>query len=316
MNQLIVKYLSLSVLISLLCIISQEALAHSGGTARDGCHYDRSAGERHCHNQRTQESWDNQMQGYAESRSIGLWGWLVIGGGVWLAFQIFSKNDNRQGNSKSPLRNTTPTKTLISETEKAVDSYREALEKPAIVDTHSDEFSLEYRSYNNDLSSFVKSIQEEAMTLYFDVFEVGGLVKFTPIGKRIPVLLELHSPTGLPGEIATYFRSGQQYLSNFRGTINREWAVTFMRQHSPLVKAYLKDQSTILPKAPLTAIHFDNQDRIVIGGSGRKASRYHISLSSTNSSHYIDEDDKGYLDRDETGGDWEHIRDGVYDDPD
>lgn len=94
------KTLNKILLITLISIISANALPHSGDTSRDGCHYDKSAKERHCHNERTQESWDNQMRGYSESRGVGICGWIIIGGIAWFIYHIASQSNHRRNNNR------------------------------------------------------------------------------------------------------------------------------------------------------------------------------------------------------------------------
>jgi cytochrome c553 len=74
------------ILCILVLILCSNALAHSGGTNGSGCHTDHNKKDYHCHNERTDESVNNQKEGYRESNRHN-YGLLLLFG-VFLFFVI------------------------------------------------------------------------------------------------------------------------------------------------------------------------------------------------------------------------------------
>tara|TARA_Y100000296_G_C5179048_1_gene262186 strand:+ start:5377 stop:6093 length:717 start_codon:yes stop_codon:yes gene_type:complete len=53
-------------IVILFCLTPNAAQSHSGGTNANGCHYDRKAGDYHCHEEREEGAYYRQMEGLRE----------------------------------------------------------------------------------------------------------------------------------------------------------------------------------------------------------------------------------------------------------
>lgn len=78
-------------------LFADQSLSHSGGTNSKGCHRNHATNDYHCHNSRPSGAYENQMEGFAKSRSSGnIFPWLLGIGVVILIFKFFISILNEQ----------------------------------------------------------------------------------------------------------------------------------------------------------------------------------------------------------------------------